>query len=110
MCRILLVFLVTLSIYAASTLQFVETLKVKFYAFEKMCKRATRLFANSTEDVNRYRNYRNKIVCGVKCSEIDNCMSFAYSAEEMVCRIFPNKMVNKTNTCETKTWDYAEVI
>lgn len=84
---------------------------LKKFVFEKMCSETMKNFLNSTsKDVHNFQLFREKTICAVKCSEVENCVAFGYFANIMSCRLFQETMTNKTNSCNDKNWDYAELI
>lgn len=68
------------------------------------------MYSNSTAKINTFNKIRSKDVCGVKCTEEVNCVSFAYHETKFRCKIFSERLVNKTNTCYKKEPDYGEFV
>lgn len=112
MDRVVFVTVLCLALLCSISSTFISRdILLRKFMFEKICSKTMKNFFNSTsKDVYNFQLFRDKVICAVKCTEVENCVAFAYLANIMSCRLFQETMTNKTNSCSDRDWDYAEVI
>lgn len=85
----------------------VRRVPIRLVKFEKVCWQNAYAYPRVGVSLDKTRN---KVVCGVKCTERADCVAFAYFTKLARCMAYPVKFTTKTESCAIKEWDYGELL